>query len=577
MAISANIFEKCLPAIGTNINECGGLTLCDVSTATPALLETIFKDGSSFRDMGALLATQFEIKACGAKVNGLFDFLMANKKMMTNRVIKVPLGPGNSEIMPFIMAGQKSVINSEYWSVPNLFNTAGTYTIQIRSRTSIPLDTSWFAVGSNVYVFSKSTAGSALRGSFKITQSEPSSFGGNSTIKLTATAENTTLGSAAKSAFSGFSSGSPLSTAFLVIGSPNVQDVESWCNNRPGLNPAKNVAFWWEVDRWTMCTDEYYEAAYKRLKEGNPYFARFGDIDATQRNKQYGERFQREWLNKFFWNKPISSNQTLANYRSLEQVNSFVSPGGAAYGGLYLPGEGRCVGRKANAIGVYEQLSECGSVKDLQGQRLNLVELFQQDIYDVWRARGDQGIPNDVIEIYTDNFTRSQIQRSMIQYYNVLSAGLARFNIDTKQVMMGNMGQLGFNYDEYKLDYPMVTIRVVTHNFFDDFAAAARAESVDSTGRFLWILDWTSIYPGIITSNRKVHRTGDIEKLAAVDYNYACVMENPTQEVSLNSLTWAAIVECTSTSRIVENFASEKLPSYSGVTGSTPYDLYDIT
>lgn len=577
MAISANIFEKCLPAIGTNINECGGLTMCDISTATPSMLDSIFKEGSQFRDMGALLATQFEIKACGARVNGLFDFLMANKKMMSNRVIKVPLGPGNTEIMPFVMAGQKSVINDEYWSVPNLSNSGGTYTIHARSRTSVPLDTSWFAPNMNIYVFSKSSAGSALRGSFKITSSAPSSFGGNSTIQITATAENTTLGSSAKAAFSGFTVGSPLSTAFLVRGTPNIQDVERWCENRPGLNPAKNVAFWWEVDRWTMCTDELYEAAYKRLKDGNPYFARFGDIDSAARNKQYGERFQREWLNKFFWNKPISSNQTLANYRSLEQVTSFVSPGGQAYGGLYVPSEGRCVGRRANAIGVYEQQAECGYVKDLQGQRLNLVELFQQDLYDVWRARGDQGIPNDVIEIYTDTFTRSQIQRSMIQYYNNLSAGLARFVIDTKDVMMGKMGQLGFNYDEYKLDYPPTTIRIVTHFFFDDFAAAARAESVDSTGRFLWILDWNSIYPAIITSNRKVHRTGDINDLSKVDYNYACVLENPTQEVSLNSLTWAVINECPATSRIIENFAAEKLPSYSGVTGASPYDLYDIT
>src|SRR4051812_37769441 len=111
IASTSDIFNKCLPAIGTNINECGGLTLCDISTATPSLLDSIFKEGSQFRDMGALLATQFEIKACGARTNGLFDFLMANKKMMKDRVIKVPLGPGNSEIMPFIMADQKSIIN----------------------------------------------------------------------------------------------------------------------------------------------------------------------------------------------------------------------------------------------------------------------------------------------------------------------------------------------------------------------------------------------------------------------------------------------------------------------------------
>src|SRR6185503_839059 len=99
MAIAANIFEKCLPAIGTSINSCGALTECDIVTATPDELAEIFQDESGdFRDMSSLLMTQFEIKACGAKQNGLYDFLMANAKPMKQRTIKTPLGFGNSEI-----------------------------------------------------------------------------------------------------------------------------------------------------------------------------------------------------------------------------------------------------------------------------------------------------------------------------------------------------------------------------------------------------------------------------------------------------------------------------------------------
>ena len=114
MAISTNIFSRCNPAIGSNINECGAVTLCNVVTAHTDELTSIFTDGSgNFRDLHALLATQFEIKACGARTNGLYDFLMANKRMVGNKVIKTPLGPGNSEISPFIMASQQSVINSD--------------------------------------------------------------------------------------------------------------------------------------------------------------------------------------------------------------------------------------------------------------------------------------------------------------------------------------------------------------------------------------------------------------------------------------------------------------------------------
>lgn len=570
MAISSNIFEKCLPAIGNNVNECGAVTLCNVITAESDELTSIFTDGAgSFRDLNALLATQFEIKACGSKQNGLFDFLMSNKRMLGNKKIILPLGPGNSEIAPYVLAHQDSVINNEYWSVVNLFVTGSTYTIHLRSRASIPIDERWFPTGATLYVNGRSSAGTALRGAFLITGSQTSSFGGNSTVMVTATAENSTLGWVAKAAFSGFTGGSPLAAGWAIRGTANVQDVERWCYNRPALNPRKHVPFWWETDRYTMCTDQLYEAWFKRLQDGNEYFRLFGDVDATQRNKQLGDLWQREWLNKFFWNKRISANQTLASYRSLAQVTTWNNTAQ----GLYTPGEGRCVGRKANAIGIYEQLAECGQVFDLQNQTLNLVELFENLIYPIWRARGDQGIPNNTIEIFTDSFTASQFQRGMIEYYDTRSDGLARFNIDTNKVMMGNMGRMGFNYDTYKLQYPIVDIRIVTHPYFDDMATAAVAEGIGSTGRFLWILDFTSIYPGIITSNRKVHRTGEIEDLAKVDQDYACVMENPTQEISLNSLTWTAVLECPATSAIVENFNANAIPE--GSQSQYPYDLYN--
>lgn len=569
MAISANIFEKCLPAIGSNINSCGGLTLCDVSTATPSMLETIFKEGSQFRDLSALLATQFEIKACGARTNGLFDFLWANTKMMKQRMIKVPLGPGNAEIMPFVMADQKSVINDEYWSVPSLttglaLGNGGDTQIHVRSRHSVPLDISWFVPKMHVYLFGKTPAGTAIRAAFRVVDSRASTFGGNSTIQVDLIAENSaTLCAATKSTVTNAFVG------FLVRGVPNVADVERWCENRPGLNDAKSVAFWWQTSRWTMCTDEYYEAAYKRLHENNAYFAKFGDIDAAKKNKQFGERFQREWVNSVWWNKPLA-NQTLANYRSLETISSY-----SADAGLYLPNEGRCVGRRANAVGIYEQLCECGRVVDLQGGRLNLLELFEEYLYPLWRARGDQGIPNDVIEIYTDSFTQQQITQAMIKYYDQKSSGLARFMIDTKEAMKTGVHQLGFYWTEFKLWYPNTKIRIVTNFFFDDFVTAAIAEGVDSTGAFLWILDWNSIYPFILTSNRKVHRTGDIDKLGAIDYNYACVMANPTQEVSLNSLTWGAVVECPATSLVLENFNRSLLPNAISKTYPLYTDLYD--
>lgn len=567
MAISADIFSRCSPAIGNNINECGAVTLCDVITAQSGELHEIFTDANgAYRDMNALLATQFEIKACGTRINGLFDFLMSNKKMVNTRKITVPLGLGGAEIMPFIMAMQHSIINAEYWSVPSLEVSGNTYTIHARSRANIPLDERWFVPGMNVYISARSAGGTALRGAFLVVSSAASTFGGNATIRITATGQNTTLGASAKAAFTG-----SLSAGVLVRGSANVNDTEQWCYNRPALNDRKHVPFWFETDRYSLCTDQYYQAYYKRLQEGNQYFKLFGDVDSAQRNKQLADIWQREWLNKFFWGKPISANQTLANYRSLQQVTSFA---GTAPYGPYIQDQGRCIGYKANSIGVYEQLAECGQVFDLQNQRLNLEEIFKSLILPLYNARTDSGKPSDTIEIFTDSYTASVIQRGMIGYYDNQARGLFRFNLESGKLMNGTMGSMGFTFNEYNLVYPQVKLRVVSNRYFDDYATAHTAENIDSSGRFLWILDFTSIYPAIIASNRVTRTTDEIEKLAAVDRDFACVMANPTRDITMNSLTWATVVECPATSAIVENFSIDLDARYIADYPTGGGDLY---
>ncbi len=547
MSISANIFEKCLPAIGTSINSCGALTACDVATATPDDLETIFQDESGdFRDLSSLLVTQFEIKACGVRQNGLFDFLMANAKPMKNRVVKTPLGFGNTEIAPFVMAEQQSVINDKYWSIKTgASGGGGTWVIKVQSPGNVDLDLSWFPTGIRVFTFGQSSGGSSTRGSYTVVSAAATTHSGSPAIQLTLTPGN------AGSFLNAAKTEDP-TVGFLVLGTPNVADVERWCENRPALNGRKHIPFWFETNRWTMCVDELYEAAFDRIRKNNEYFRLFGDIEIAQRNKQYGERFQRDWVNSLFWNKPISANQTLANYRSLDTISAYSDST------LQIPSEGRCIGRKANAIGIYEQLAQCNRVIDLQGERLNLEEVFHELLYQIHRSRGDQGKPNDIIEVYTDSYFASLIQRAMVRYYNAQSEGLARFNIDTKRVMQGQVGTLGFRYDSYFLNYPAgVELRVVTNPFFDDFVSQAKDSSVERTGRMLWIPDWSGIYPGIIASNRVVHRTGAIEDLAKIDSDWACVMANPTQEVALNSLTWTAVVECPSDSAIIEGIFTD--------------------
>ncbi len=558
--ISSNIFTRCSPAIGSSLDSCGTVTKCDVISATPSDLTTIFTDNAGkFRDMQSLIGVQFEMKACGARVNPLFDLLMATKRNMRPYLSKKSVKGSDSIIEPFIMAGQKSVINDEYWALTgNAAYTGSDRLLTLASRNNAAVDASYFPPRSRIHVFARTSGGTHVRAVLQVVGASVS----GSNLIIQATPQTTTLGASTKSTIASLTAG------IVVRGTANINDYEQYCANRPALNPNQNIPFWFETNRWSMCVDELYEEWLMEMTKKNPYFARFGDISIAERNRQYANYFQRELVNQVFWGKPLA-NQTLSNYRSLEQISTYGSSP------LYLSDEGVCVGYRANAIGIYEQLAQCGRVKDLQNSVLNLVELFNE-IYNIVRSRSDQGKPGAMeVDIMTDSFTAANIQRAMILYYNDQSAGLARFNIDTGKVMSGKNDALGFKFDTYHLVYPAgVTINIITDYFFDDIAAAAAAESITSTGRFLWILDWSGIYMGTIASNRIVHRTGDIRDLAKTDSAYACVMANPTREVSLNSLTWTLVIECPSDHLIVEGF-NDNVPEYRGVsaTGSSS-DLY---
>lgn len=564
MAISPNIFStqtggRCLPAIGTSLSSCGTLTKCSIVTATPAILAEIFTDSEgNFRDMSSLLATQLELKMCGSRVNGLFDLLMANAKPMGKLINKTTIRGGNDEIQPFILASQKSIINAEFWEVIGSIGSTTTATFYVINRNGIELDPQWFVEGNYVYIASRTAGGSSARTAWEITQSVASTFSGVSVLAITASGRSA-------ASYSAINQTNLPTRGVLVRGTNNINDFERWCHNRPALNPNKRVPFWLQTSRYTLCSDQLYEETFARLVKNNEYFRLFGDVPLAERNRQLGEIAQREWLNSFFWGTRLNTNQTLSLYRSLPQISTFAS------GDLYLPGsEGRCVGFRANAIGVYEQLLECQRVFDLQGQVLNLLEFFDQ-IYQLVRTRDQMGSSMDThsIDILTDTTTAYLFELAMIEYYNTQYGGTIRVNVTP-----GEMSDLGMKWNSYRLLWPQgVTLNVITHWYFDDLAAAATVAGQEGSGRFMWILDWPGVYPGIAASNRKSFTSGDLNDLARIDEAFACVMERPTQTVTLNSTTWTAVVECPGSNLIIENFASIQ-PVSGARSGPAPYDLY---
>jgi hypothetical protein len=119
------------------------------------------------------------------------------------------------------------------------------------------------------------------------------------------------------------------------------------------------------------------------------------------------------------------------------------------------------------------------------------------------------------------------------------------------------------------LFYPSgLRINIITHYYFDDYLTAKQSVfgTTDNSGRFLWVLDMAGIYPGIMASNRKVNKTGDLKTLAAIDESYGCVMEVFSQQTTLTSSTMTMIVECPGANLLLENFPLTNMV----VTGTNP-------
>ena len=564
MPAIAQRYQQCSPAVGNSFETCGTITRTNLKSLAPADLLTVFQDGSgNYRDMASILKATFEMKQCGIKRNGLFDFLMSSARGASKLVNQKKIPGSESFIEPYILARQKSVINSDYWAITTGFATGsytptttgpltsvsgGTRVIRVLSRHGLDVGTEWFRPRHKVHVFGRTAGGSATRSQWQIVDAAVDA--GVTYVDILLADEN--AGSTTISDLT------PIA-GFLVIGANDVGDWESWCHNRAALNPNKLIPFFFQTSRSAMCVDSHYKEYLKRTMDINPLFREFGDVSLAERNKQVGETFQKEWVNSFFWNKPLV-NQTIANYTSLDTIQSV---------------SGTTMGYRANATGVYEQLKACGQVKDLQEQKLNLRELFL-DLYNLMRARENSGIPNKSIDIFMDSDFAEKFKRGMIEYYDTQSSGKLAYRAPISE---GNIGEdainLGFWADSYKLDYPAgLVINVVTHPFFDDIANAAATESaaLRHTGRFLWIIDFGSIYPGIIGSSRVTTTVDQIELLRKVNTSYSCVISNPTRDLTLNSMTWTAIVECPAASLVYENFNGDVVPD--GAALDFPYDGY---
>jgi hypothetical protein len=581
VSISERFAKTCQVVFHNNYDTCGTITRSSIDYLTPADLESLFAPGGVFADLEAWFKTAFEMKACGTKVNGMYDWIMSGSQRREGGVSGIdrksrPRNP--SLLFPFILGLQESVINTEYWAISNgwansayteevtgpldagdkALGAAGDRIIRVVSRYGVDLDEKWFQDRDRIFVMGRSSIGVAQNGQWKVLASAVAAD--KSYVDVLMVSENA-------------GSSQPYATAptsgLVLIGVNNVNDFEKWCNNRPNYDGKKEVPFWWQTIRRTRCVDQNYKEFYARLNTSgvNEAFKRFGDLDLAQRNAQDEQNYQRHFVNAFFFQKPISANQTLANWESLDTIST---PTGFSID----PGTGGAiVAKRAAFIGVVEQHRACDRYRDLQNNKLNFYEFLQEN-YNLMRARKTHYGSCTEIDWYCDNSYAALLITAYTEYLKKeYGSSNVQFPIDITKTMDNN---LGFAWRTIMVKFPAgLKINIITHEFFDDLRDAFRVESVESAGINLWALDWRGIYWSQIASNRKQHRIGDLTDLAPIDKDWGCVMETLTKEITLNSETGAVVCECPSNNILITNIRDD-VPDTTGRSATAGGSYSDL-
>lgn len=580
VTISERFTAACSPVISSNYDTCGSVTRATVSHLTATQLTSLFAPGGLFADLDAWFFHSIEMKACGVRRYAMYDWIMANadRELYRGALTTVKAVKSQSLLHPFVFGRQESIVNRDYWKVTtgylssaytaevtgpltaaDLAKGVGTDRIvKVESRHGVPLDPNFFREKDSIHIFNDN-GGFLEHGQWKVLAARSDS-------------ELTYCHVLLRSMNSGSNerwATAPI-TGVVIIGVNNVQDYEKWCQNLPTIDPRKRVPFWFQTFRDARCIDSEYKTVYKRLYDSNPAFREFGDLPLAERNRQDELESQKRFVTDFFFNKPIGPNQTLNLWENLEAIYTVA-------GTVLDPGtSGKLVGRRANWIGVKEQLRVCDRVLDLQNNPLNFYEFLETN-YDIMRARqsGSQKRKVTDIDWWTNSVFKAQFQLAAYQYYKDRS-------LDTLRTVAkhGEVTELGMVYDSYIFHRPAgVRINLLSDEFFDDWYSEFDAQGVGHTGNLLLALDigkpgpnGGTIYWAQLAANRKVYTTARIEELAKFDPTYRCVMDNVSQEQTLKSETGMPVIECPLHSMWLENF-SDSTPVTTGK--SVPYqNLY---
>lgn len=572
-----DLFQKCVPAIALGRQNCGAFTEYDISATGANQLDAIYSDEEGkFRVLGGIIQADLEGNMCQIRQNSLATLIDAMARPMDTRKLDFNNLPySTKEIRPFVMIGRNGPINNNYWNVttgaPSAAFTAPAlpvpaaapdptlgnydYSFRVVSQTGIPPSIDWFPPRSVIMITSQGSGGTTLRTNWKVIQAVASStyvtiyaFGQNTESAL---AENQVTYPA---------------TGVAIRVNPNVDGYEAYCAQQPSLNTRQMYPAFFGETRVSWCMDDQVEKYYAALRANNPFFKEFGEVETVVRNKQILEGFKDREANSFFFEKALP-NQNINDWGLLEPIKSI--DGSLVTNYLNFPGIfGRNMGRRANPVGIYEQLAACGSVFDLQGLTLNLAELFEK-LYLVNRVRKDNGNTSNVIEVVTDSAYAIKLRQGLLRYKKNRFEGLLQINEPINGAQSVKT-KLGFNFTDIELDRPAgVILRIVTSEALDDWLDAHKRASggISNSGRMLLFLDLgNSIYKSVIESATVTHKSADIEQMAAINGTAFCAMKLPSRSIKLMSVKRAYIVDCPMASIWMEGIA-DAVPEHCGVSG----------
>lgn len=562
--ISDDIFARCVPTASVDASLCDGFNFENIKPTTQSDLETIYTASGQARLVGTLLEPDIMGVACQRKRNGLADIIRATARLDKKMSVS-ELGPGQYEIMPFLKMGVVNPINNNTWIFTNgtaagttetTPNTAESFTWKgtVTSSRGIPPSTKWFNPRTTVTIHSRTAGGIVQFPVYKVLDSVLD--GATLTVYL--------LNISAHAADPAYALGASIRgnpvQGILTRGLASVHPEESFCDQPPALNMNQIKLFWIGGTRRSFCVDERVQKLLQLVSENNALYHRYGQVPEVQQLKQAAEDYDNRIVDSFLFGSALA-NQTLSGYGSLRKITY---PGGDANSATFHL-DGKYVAYEASPVGLIPQLAECEdedgtpAYVDLSGAKVDIQSL-KQWLWRLSQIRKSIGKNADakIIRCIVHSQFREVLVNAFIKYFKAKSDDTMRINFDPKD------SGLGFTYTDIRLDFPSVTLRLMSEDglddWLDDFKLAGNADNFADAdfykaGTLMLFLEWSTIYRAILEAGKVSLESGTPQDRAKVDDAFMCgPLRAPKKRVDHWWEIYTNVVECPIAQKVIAGF-----------------------